>query len=285
MILSFHPIIEADGNIICAGREPDENDLAVIREAQAVILPQGCGERLYRLARANCAHVFPNLDARFDFPGKCGQIRLFENLGIPHPPSRVFESVADFRSSAIPFSFPWVLKWNWGGQGETVFSVPDDVALKQILARTDACEASGQRGFIVQQRLDTAGRALRVTLTGRRRIVYWRIQPDPHTFGTALERGGRIDHVVEPAVATAAHVVVSRLIHSAGVQLAGFDFIFDARELERGRPHPLLIEINWFFGRRGLGGSDAYYAMLISEVDAWLADLSLRRPSPRMSDE
>ena len=64
MILSFHPIIEADRNIICAGRAPDENDLNAIRQATAVILPQGCSEALYRLARTNCERIFPNLDLK-----------------------------------------------------------------------------------------------------------------------------------------------------------------------------------------------------------------------------
>ena len=73
MILSFHPCFEADINIICAGREPDHNDSAAMRSAAAVILPQGCREALYRMAKQNCAHVFPNYDARFEYPGKTGQ--------------------------------------------------------------------------------------------------------------------------------------------------------------------------------------------------------------------
>ena len=65
MILSFHPCFDADRNIICAGRDPDEKDLAAIRAADAVILPQGCREALYLLVRQNCPHVFPDYDARF----------------------------------------------------------------------------------------------------------------------------------------------------------------------------------------------------------------------------
>ena len=72
MILSFHPCYEADSNILCAGRDPDEKDLAAIRAADAVILPQGCREALYLLARQNCSYVFPDYDARFQYPGKTG---------------------------------------------------------------------------------------------------------------------------------------------------------------------------------------------------------------------
>ena len=38
MIVSFHPLFEADKNIISAGREPDADDLAAIKAADAVIL-------------------------------------------------------------------------------------------------------------------------------------------------------------------------------------------------------------------------------------------------------
>ncbi len=75
MIVSFHPLFEADKNIICAGREPNGEDLAAIRAADAVILSQGCCRELYDMARENCPHVFPNYNARFKYPGKINQIK------------------------------------------------------------------------------------------------------------------------------------------------------------------------------------------------------------------
>jgi ribosomal protein S6--L-glutamate ligase len=39
-------------------------------------------------------------------------------------------------------------------------------------------------------------------------------------------------------------------------------------------PTPLLLEINYFFGRKGLGGSEAYYKILQEEIQAWLAGIS-----------
>ena len=65
MIVSFHPLFEADKNILCAGREPDADDLKAIKAAKAVILPQGCRQSLYEMARDNCQHVFPDYAARF----------------------------------------------------------------------------------------------------------------------------------------------------------------------------------------------------------------------------
>ncbi len=87
MIVSFHPLFEGDKNIICAGRQPDRKDLAAIRAADAVILSQGCYRSLYEMARENCRHVFPNYDARFEFPGKINQIKLFRRAKVAYPAS------------------------------------------------------------------------------------------------------------------------------------------------------------------------------------------------------
>ena len=99
MILSFHPIFEGDKNILCAGREPGADDLAAVRAADAVIIPQGCKASLYTMARENCANVFPNYDARFEYPGKIGQTRLFRKLNAPHPKTEIYTSHSSFLTS------------------------------------------------------------------------------------------------------------------------------------------------------------------------------------------
>jgi ribosomal protein S6--L-glutamate ligase len=277
MILSFHPIIEGDKNILCAGRLPDDKDLAAIQRAEAVILPQGCPETLYRLARAHCRAIFPNLDVRFDYPGKRGQIRLFRELGVAHPATELYCTTEDFYSRPSAIALPAVIKLDWGGQGETVFKVADDQELARALDRVKACEQTGQKGFLVQAFIPNGQRALRVTVIGRRRIAYWRIQPDPHRFGTSVAAGGRIDHDADTPLKAAAEAVVADFCQRTGLQLAGFDFIFDQRLLDQGRIAPLLLEINYFFGRTGLGGSEGYYRLLTEEVEAWLAACHLKR--------
>ena len=123
MIVSFHPLFEADKNIICAGREPNGEDLAVIRTADAVILSQGCHRRLHEMARENCSHVFPNYDARFTYPGKINQIKLFRKVGIGHPASEIFSDVTSFEQkyheglTKQSFNFPLLFKFDWGGRG------------------------------------------------------------------------------------------------------------------------------------------------------------------------
>lgn len=275
MILSFHPIIEADQNIICAGRMPDETDLAAIRRAAAVILPQGCSEALYRMARAHCEHIFPNMDVRFAYPGKRGQIDLFRKLGVAHPPTDHYEDTAAFQRQPSRIAPPLVVKLDWGGEGETVFKASDGQNLAHILERIQAFERTGQKGFLVQQFVSTRQRSLRVTVIGRRLVGYWRIQPAPERFGTSLANGATIDHAADPHLREAAAAVVRRVCHSTGLQLAGFDFIFNRHAVDEGRIEPLALEINYFFGRTGLGGTRAYYRMLEQEVAAWLADLKL----------
>ena len=99
MIVSFHPLFEGNVNILCAGRDPGPDELAAIRSAAAVILPQGCTRPLFEMAEGNCAHVFPNYAARFGYPGKTGQIRLFRETGTP-PGKRAFRRCRSFPAPA-----------------------------------------------------------------------------------------------------------------------------------------------------------------------------------------
>lgn len=277
MILSFHPIIEADENIICAGREPNDEDLAAIQRADAVILHQGCFETLYRMARMNCPHVFPNLDARFDYPGKCSQLRLFRNLGLPHPNAQVFSCVDEFHRSPLRINFPSVVKLDWGGQGETVFKVDNPGALSAVLDRVATFERSGLFGFLIQRFVPNRCRSLRVAQIHTQFISYWRIQTPHDDMRTSVAQGARIDHDVNAEVTTAVQKVINTVCRHTGLQLAGFDFIFDSGAWEKGLINPLILEINYFFGRTGIGGSEAYYRLLQQEIDKWLARLALSR--------
>ncbi len=281
MILSFHPIIEADENRICAGRPPGEAELGAIRRAAAVILPQGCTAELYRMARANCPHIFPTLDTRFDYPGKLGQIRLFREQGVAHPRTEIFETIDRFRRRSPSVPFPVVVKMDWGGQGDTVFRVNDARELTRTLERIRAFERTGQGGFIIQQFIPTRQRSLRVAVIGARMIAYWRIVSGTGAFAASVTAGAAIDHEADPELRAAATAVVRQFCQATGLQLAGFDFLFDTRALDQGRIEPLMLEINYFFGRTGLGGSERYYDLLIREVDSWLVRLGLgREPQP-----
>lgn len=277
MILSFHPIVEADENRLCAGREPDGDDLKAIRRAEAVVLYQGCSEALYRMARANCAQIFPNMDIRFDYPGKLGQILLFRKLGLDCPVTTLFQSVDEFKRSPVGLALPWVIKLNWGGQGDSIWVVKTARDQDRAMTRLVAMEKTGQPGFLVQQHIDAQGRCLRVVVVGDHIVSYWRIQSATQPFGTGVAHGAQIDHAADPDLQEKAAAIVRQICRQTRLQLGGFDFIFNRSALNHGTATPLLLEINYFFGRTGLGGSQGFYNIFTEAVDRWLSDIGLHR--------
>jgi len=278
MIVSFHPLFEADKNIICAGRQPNEEDLTAIRAADAVILSQGCYQALYEMARENCAHVFPNYDARFKYPGKINQIKLFRKVKVAHPTSEIFSQVASFQHhypeglTKLGFDFPLVFKMDWGDEGETVYCIGSADNLQEILQKVAEYEKTGQAGFILQEYISSNSRTLRVVILGQRVISYWRIQEKNAGFYSNLSKGAKIDSEAEPGLQHKAVALVKDLCQKTGINLAGFDVIFSS---ESGDPNPMLLEINYFFGRKGLGGSENYYRILLAEIRNWLTTLNL----------
>ena len=278
MIVSFHPLFEADKNIICAGRQPNEEDLAAIRAADAVILSQGCYQALYEMARENCPHVFPNYDARFKYPGKINQIKLFRKVKVAHPASEIFSHVASFQQqyheglTKLSFNFPLVFKLDWGGEGETVYLISSADDLQKTLKKAAEYEKSGQAGFILQEYIPSKGRTLRVVILGQRVISYWRIQENNDGFYSNLSKGAVIDSEAEPGLQQKAVALIKYLCQKSGINLAGFDVIFSS---ENENPDPMLLEINYFFGRKGLGGSENYYRILLEEIRNWLTRRNL----------
>ncbi|NVM20561.1 MAG: glutathione synthase [Desulfobacterales bacterium] len=278
MILSFHPNIVADENIICAGRLPNDEDRAAICRAQAVIVSQGCSEALYRMCRKHCAQVFPNYDARFDYPGKLGQARLFKEMGVPFPVTHTFETVSSYheqygeKALMCPLAFPCVLKFDWGGEGEEVFLLKSAEDLEQALSKAAAAEQSGQKGFLLQKYVLSGGRSMRVAVIGDRFFSYWRVQQDPTAFFTGIKAGAVIDRDKAPKLQQAGRAAVLDFCSKTGINLAGFDLLFPEDKME---PAPLFLEINYFFGRRGLGGSFKYYGLVEKAVMAWLGNLGL----------
>ena len=278
MILSFHPCFEADKNVICAGRRPGSEDLAAIRAAEAVILPQGCYESLYHMARRNCANVFPNYDARFNYPGKTGHIQLFRETDASHPKTDLYADVNDFYGrcgglpNALSFDFPIVFKFDWGGEGDNVYFIRSPEGLRDILQKADEFERTGQKGFLIQEYIPSQNRALRVVVIGGTFMSYWRIQKDAHRFQANLAKGAFLDHESDPNLQNAAVASAEIFCKKTKINLAGFDFLFSS-EVDSGEP--LFLEINYFFGRIGLGGSENFYGLLVSEINKWLLGLGL----------
>jgi len=270
MILSFHPIYVGDQNRLCAGREPDADDLAAVKRAQAVILPQGCSQSLYEMARQNCEHVFPNYDLRFKYPGKVGQIELFEAYHVAHPATKVIETSTEMNVGALDLAaigYPLVCKRDWGGEGFTVFWIEDQTALETTLLMISS-ESAGPEKVLLQKAVpENRGRVMRVVCTGKFFKAYWRMASDPDEKIVHLEEGGRVDdHQLDPHLLLLAENSARQFCTATGINLVGIDFLFDFSTPE---PRPLIIELNYFFGRRGLGGSSAYYAVLTREIRDW----------------
>jgi ribosomal protein S6--L-glutamate ligase len=55
--------------------------------------------------------------------------------------------------------------------------------------------------------------------------------------------------------------------------MAGFDLLFSS---ERKNRTPLFLEINYYFGRRDLGGSERFYEILIAEIEKWIDIIGLK---------
>ncbi len=281
MILSFHPCFVGHKNILCAGREPDAADLSAIKEAQAVVLSQGCRGSLYHMARENCCNVFPNYDARFSYPDKIGQIHLFREKKVSHPETEIYENVDAYFSHYGKFirkpdvGFPFVFKFNWGGEGENVFLIRSTSELRNVVQMATEFERTGQKGFLVQQYVPCQNRSLRIAVIGTQMVSYWRVQKDSDVFCANIRKGGYIDTDSDPEFQEQAMKDLQAFCTDSGINLAGFDFLFSSasKSIE-----PLFLEINWFFGRTGLGGSDSYYKLLISEIEKWVLSLGLDCP-------
>lgn len=277
MIVSFHPCVVADKNILCAGREPDDRDLAWIKKADAVLLPQGCRKTLYEMAAANCPHVFPDFSARFAFPGKIGQARLFNQFLAPFPETKSFSSLDAFNSygapsgSIINFDFPFVFKFDWGGESDNVVLINSKDQLANALRQAAKSEKTGQFGFLIQEYIPSTNRSLRVAVIGQKRIAYWRVQPDLKNFSTGVSKGAIIDKNSDPKLRRAGIEMVNSFCGLTRINLAGFDIVF-----AETKGHPgYFLEINYFFGRTGLGGSENFYETLTCEINAWLKRIGL----------
>ncbi len=272
-VLSFHPLIEADRNRFFSGNCPSEEDIDALKWADAVILPQGCRESLYRAACRHCDCVFPNYDAFYAYPGKTGQCALFQKMGVPHPRTVSFHSFAQFNQTSFAFSYPCVFKFAWGGEGSNVFLVRSGREMMQCLEKANSWEKKGKNGFVVQEYVPTGGRSLRVVVIGEQFHSYWR-RDENGGFYTNLARGAVIDYDAFPDLQKRAVEDLRNFCRKTKINLAGFDFLFDETD---GRQFvPLFLEINFCFRCRGLGGVGQYHLLLEQEIRNWLAGIKRR---------
>ena len=225
------------------------------------------------MARQHCPLVFPDYTARFDYSGKTGQIRLFQKAGVRHPASKIFSNADHFKAcyqnmpGDLPYPFPFVMKYDWGGEGQTVSLIQSQEHMDAFLSQALDLERSGLSGFIMQEFVPCRNRVLRVVVIGKRLFSYWRVGTDDARSCVSMASGARIEANTDPDLQHRAVETVRHFASQTKINLAGFDLLYSSRPEEDA---PFFLEINYFFGRRGLGGSEAYYALLISEIHNWL---------------
>jgi ribosomal protein S6--L-glutamate ligase len=278
MILSFHRHVRGDVNLRLSikGRFT-EKEAKTIAAAHAVIVTQSIKPHQYEFCRTLCPHIFPNYRYRFGFEGKYANIQLFRRFSVSHPETACYESVEDFEVRHFmrhePFlPFPFVLKGNEGGGGWAVFLARDRLELEQRLEVLGNLDRHPTKRFIAQAFVPHGGRDLRVVVIGKHVKTYWRCQYDPKEFRNNVGRGAVIVDHLDPKLTRKGIECVTDFCSKTGINLAAFDVLFDRSRME---PEPLLSEINFVFGRKGLGGSQRFYELLNQAVQGWIRGLSV----------
>jgi len=247
-------------------------------QALAVLLPPGRLPSLYCAAVDHCGLVFPNYASRYAYPGKLGDIRQFQELGLPHPRSDCFDSLAACSYTYWSrIEYPVIIKHSAGGEGRLVYAVHSPQEARKVMASFQGMEQSGVQGFLVQELVPTKQRTLRVVVMHSRMYSYWRVQPDADKIVHNLAQGGRIDWEADPALQAQGRELVNTFCQKSGVDLAGIDILFDSRHAPQ--PRPLLLEVNYFFAVQAMGGLEAYHHKLKQAVGEWLMDHNLPLPT------
>jgi ribosomal protein S6--L-glutamate ligase len=284
MILSFHPCFLGDTQVILGDGIIDSHDLGHIRAAEAIILPQNCPLELYQACKNSSALLFPDYEARFEYPGKIGQSFLFEKLKCPYPETRQWLSVKAFKKAypkaeEYPHRIPFLIKADETHEAERIYPITDQGALESSLEDLGRLESSGFKGFISQEMISTEGNVLRAVILGCRTITYWKRGESPEQIITTLSRGAKIDKEWRTDLQERGKIQAREFSAATGINLAAVDFVFS---FSRPDPQPLFLEINYYFGRRGLGGSLNYYRLLHKAIQEWLSEKGLDPKSIRL---
>ena len=284
MILSFHPCFDTDVQIILGDRSLDSHDLDLIHNADAIILPQSCSKFLYQTCSESRALTFPNYEMRFKYPGKMGQSLLFREFRSPQPKTLLWSCVKEFQDTlperlAFPHKLPFLIKEDKSHEAEGVYMVEDELSLSETLKRLTRKESSGQKGFVTQDFIPSEGNALRAVIMGKGITTYWKRPSKPGMSITTIRLGAVIDHHWREDLQEKGKAEAQALSEKAGINLAAVDFVFSLKDRD---PEPFILEINYYFGRRGLGGTERYYQLLYHALKEWLAKAGLDPKSIRL---
>jgi ribosomal protein S6--L-glutamate ligase len=274
MILSFHPCFLADTQVILGDGFLNAHDHRHIEAADVIILPQTCPLELYQACEKTSALLFPNYEARFKYPGKIGQSRLFKELGLPHPKTKQWSSIKVFRDrhpkgAPFPREVPFVIKADKAHEAEGVYVIEDSSTLESALKAMERLEGSGLPGFVSQEWIETEGNVFRVVIMGKNLRSFWKRAEGSWGKVAAISRGAKIDENWRPDLQEKGKMQAQRLSSATGINLAAIDFVFPFSHPD---PQPLFLEVNYSFGRQGLGGSQNFYLLLFAVLQEWLVE-------------
>ncbi|MBW1980039.1 MAG: hypothetical protein JRJ12_02355 [Deltaproteobacteria bacterium] len=257
--LSMNPLVELEENLPNLAPLDDPTVVKLIRGARGVVMPPGLRPARYRKIAALARDWFPRLEAKFSYPGKTRQTMLFQHLAVRHPRTAIFHNRQHLLMQTVdglPLAYPFVLKGDRGGGGVAVFPVCNSLELEAALGKLPEGEP-----LLLQEWIKHQGRDLRVVVVGARIVSYFRVGNGG--FYNNICRGGRIDRHGRPKQQMAGIRAVARFCKVADINLAAFDLMFP----DQGPP--MFIEINFNFGRKGLGGTAGYRRLFQQAVALW----------------
>jgi len=258
--VSLHHRIKLDENIHGLAFL-DQAAEELIAGAAGVLMPRYFSPRRYEHIASLARDHFPKLKSRYAYRGKARQIELFSRFSIPHPRTAVLQSPEEVRRQAglngLPMDLPFVLKGDSGGGGSAVFLIQTISDLHHALN-----SLPGHEPVLVQELIDHGGRDLRVVVMGSLVRSYFRRGADP--FFNNVSKGALVDHRLEPDLQRLGREMALDISRMTGIDLAAFDIMFPPSG------PPLVVEINFMFGTKGLGGRRGYQTMFRSAVQDWM---------------
>ncbi len=258
--VSFHPQIEMEENLPLLQHLGSESVARLLARARGVVLPKYVSPWRYRTIVRYARCWFPRLEARFLYHGKVRQIELFRRLGVRCPDTRLFKDPQHLRSAfrqwGSPWGYPLVLKGDSGGGGSRVFLIEDQNCLLDRLSRLPADEP-----VLLQQLIHHGGYDLRVVVYGDGVQSYFRHGSDG--FYNNVCRGGSIHHRLWPEKQRIGARLVRSFCQRVGMDIVAFDLMFDSVGT------PLFVEMNFNFGKKGLGGAHAHHLYFEQAVMRW----------------
>jgi hypothetical protein len=181
---------------------------------------------------------------------KARQLRLLEQLDVPHPRARVINHPNEAAAAAEGLAYPVLVKPNVGGSGAGIisFDTPEDL---RVGADNGKLEFGPDHTALVQEHLSAEGDAIiRVEFLNGEYLYAIRLSLMPNSFNLCpadyCDLPGIADGVSGRGVPIEAYTPpqsviaeAGRLLDATGAQLGGVEYLIDARTGE-----PNFYDIN-----------------------------------------